>query len=74
MRVKESIRRGHHDPELRRARAGQREAGMTVLADLEEFVSDHRTHRPWPATRPSPRGTASSARWRARVGWCLSGG
>jgi hypothetical protein len=31
---------------------------MTLLADLEVFVHDHRAHGGMRATRPSPRRTA----------------
>jgi len=27
---------------------------MTLLADLDEFVHDHRPTAPWPATPPKP--------------------
>jgi len=47
---------------------------MLVLADLQNFVSNHRRHGPWPPTPRSLRGMATVSRWRVRVGWCLSGG
>jgi hypothetical protein len=47
---------------------------MTVLADLEEFVSDHRTHRPMAGDATEPAWNGYFSRWRARVEWCLSGG
>ena len=47
---------------------------MTLLADLEEFVADHRAHGTMIGDAQRRRGTATCSPWRARVGWRLSGG
>ena len=47
---------------------------VSLLEDLEEFVRSHSPHGTPPAAQPNPPGTATCSPWRARVGWCSSGG
>jgi hypothetical protein len=47
---------------------------MTLLADLEQFASDHSTHRLLSADATPPAGNGYLLTVAARVGWCLGGG
>jgi len=47
---------------------------MTLLADVEEFVADHRPHGTLTGGRDRAVLNGYLLTWRARVGWCLSGG
>jgi len=47
---------------------------MNLLADLEDFVRNHRPHGSLTCDATEPAWKATCSPWRARVGWCLSGG
>jgi two-component system cell cycle response regulator DivK len=55
-------------------RSGATPSSRALFADLEEFATTTVGTARWSPMPRSPRGTVTCSRWRACVGWCLSGG
>jgi len=49
-------------------------SGVTMPADLAEFLHYHRPHGPLTADATEPAWNGYLLRWRVRVGWCLGDG